>query len=687
MPRLDREKKTLKTMIALYCGAHHQPQKLLCPECEALQEYALGRLKQCKYGADKPKCSACTTHCYKPAMRDAIRRVMSYAGPRMLVSHPVLAVGHVVDGLLHRPTGEKDFEARLLVRLQQGLPITTRPFACLGRELGLSEETVLARVRALFESGIARRFGAVFESQKLGYRSTLCAADVPAPKLAAAADRIAPYSGVTHCYEREGHPNLWFTLTAPAEELAQELARVSAALGPYVVLNLPALQKFKIEAVFGHDDQDQGSRARALRGTAPVAPLTERERRVVRRLQASIAVSEDPFGGVASELGMDPQELLALLKRWEELGVIRRIGLILRHRQLGFSANSMCVWKVQADRVRVAGEILGRSRHVTHCYERPASAAFPYNLYAMIHAKSRAEAIGIFEQLTTEAGLSDGRMLWSVREFKKSSPVFFGERTAILFAVPGTTCPEARRTLEQISEAAARRFPGVELRWTYTSTPIRRKLLAQGVAVKSPEEALQALQDDGITRVAVVSLHLTDGMEFGELAETVAAFSRQPGVRMKVVLGHALMACAADLNRALVAILAGLPSKPGDHDRVILVAHGSTDARAVKTLMAAAQACCRVDPRLILGMMLGKPDRDAVVQDCVAGGVKKVWLVPCMVVAGYSAKDDIAGRGDQAWATALTRAGIDVVPVVRGLVETPGVVDIWLDQAEGLLKE
>ncbi|MEI7880596.1 MAG: nitrous oxide-stimulated promoter family protein [bacterium] len=103
MSRFEREKTTLKTMIALYCRDHHKPSAELCADCEGLQEYALARLERCKYGPDKPKCSACETHCYKPAMRDAVRAVMRYAGPRMLVRHPALALGHTVDGLLHRP--------------------------------------------------------------------------------------------------------------------------------------------------------------------------------------------------------------------------------------------------------------------------------------------------------------------------------------------------------------------------------------------------------------------------------------------------------------------------------------------------------------------------------------------------------------------------------------------------------
>ena len=337
-------------------------------------------------------------------------------------------------------------DAQLLVALQKGLPLVARPFAQIGQDLGLSEEAVLAKVHDLFETGVARRFGAVFDSNSLGYTSTLCAADVPTAELETAVARIVAHTGITHCYEREGTPNLWFTMTAPAAELLQEIDRVSKALGPYPVLNLPALQKFKIEAVFGQGEEANRLDpvvARPLRGracprdgtrgppfekhdaAASTTPLSEREHTVVRRLQANIEVSPDPFGRVAQELGYDPAELLALLQRWGACGVIRRIGLVLRHRNLGFSANSMCVWPVPADRIAAAGASMARSRHVTHCYERPSFPAFPYNLYAMIHAKSRDEAVGIFQQLGADAGLPDGRMLWSAREFKKASPVFF----------------------------------------------------------------------------------------------------------------------------------------------------------------------------------------------------------------------------------------------------------------------
>lgn len=94
---IKREIKTLSAMIALYCRDHHRSGgKGLCPSCGELLAYAQARLEKCPYKEDKPACSACSTHCYKPKRREEIRQVMRYAGPRMMRSHPVLAVRHLV---------------------------------------------------------------------------------------------------------------------------------------------------------------------------------------------------------------------------------------------------------------------------------------------------------------------------------------------------------------------------------------------------------------------------------------------------------------------------------------------------------------------------------------------------------------------------------------------------------------
>jgi len=96
-PRIIREKKTIAAMMNIFCKAHHGTKGTLCSECQQLLEYAHARLDACSFGEEKPVCIECTIHCYKPDMRERIRAVMRYAGPRMLLRHPVLAICHLLD--------------------------------------------------------------------------------------------------------------------------------------------------------------------------------------------------------------------------------------------------------------------------------------------------------------------------------------------------------------------------------------------------------------------------------------------------------------------------------------------------------------------------------------------------------------------------------------------------------------
>jgi hypothetical protein len=100
--RIARESKTVKVMISLYCNAHHQ-DKTSCPECAELADYALERLIKCPFQEGKTTCAKCPVHCYRPSMREKIRVVMRYAGPRMAYRHPVLALYHLIDGRRKEP--------------------------------------------------------------------------------------------------------------------------------------------------------------------------------------------------------------------------------------------------------------------------------------------------------------------------------------------------------------------------------------------------------------------------------------------------------------------------------------------------------------------------------------------------------------------------------------------------------
>lgn len=103
-PRMTRERKTVEKMIDIYCRGQHEAQDELCPECAELLDYARTRLRNCPFQAGKTTCAKCPVHCYKPDMRERIRTVMRYAGPRMLIRHPILALLHlVVDSWREKP--------------------------------------------------------------------------------------------------------------------------------------------------------------------------------------------------------------------------------------------------------------------------------------------------------------------------------------------------------------------------------------------------------------------------------------------------------------------------------------------------------------------------------------------------------------------------------------------------------
>ena len=139
-------------------------------------------------------------------------------------------------------------DKKLITYIQAGFPVCARPYAAIGEELGLSEDEVIERLKAIKDSGEIRRMGASFDSRKLGYSSTLCAVHVPDEKLKAAIDAVNSYHNVTHNYERNHHYNMWFTVIAPTKERINEILKEieeQAGVGP--IINLPAIKLFKIQ--------------------------------------------------------------------------------------------------------------------------------------------------------------------------------------------------------------------------------------------------------------------------------------------------------------------------------------------------------------------------------------------------------------------------------------------------------
>jgi DNA-binding Lrp family transcriptional regulator len=148
------------------------------------------------------------------------------------------------------PPALDELDRAILNEIQSHFPVVSRPYAEVGRKVGLPEDEVMTRVQALMDQGVIRRLGANFTSRKLGYTSTLCAAHVPPGDLEGFVAAVNRHPGVTHNYLRRHHFNVWFTLIADSEaRLAEILGEISRITG-IEVLSLPAKHIFKIKVDF-----------------------------------------------------------------------------------------------------------------------------------------------------------------------------------------------------------------------------------------------------------------------------------------------------------------------------------------------------------------------------------------------------------------------------------------------------
>ena len=312
---------------------------------------------------------------------------------------------------------------KLIYLLQRGLPLVSHPFEEIARLLELSENEVIDEIKKFQRVGLVRRFGGVFNSSGLGFQTCLCAVNIPESDLERVNSLISPNPGVTHCYLRDEVPNLWFTITIHKTQYNEAMEKLRHLLLPDRLLTFPAVKAFKIQVIFDKTDSGQPVPVSALPGET--VKLSDREKQVVRRLQGDVPISTTPFSHIAETVACSEKELLQLLQKWQHSGVLKRISCIIRHQRFGFKGNAMCVWNLPEEQLEETGAKLAEHSFVTHCYQREINADFPFNLYAMVHAENKEKVKEKFKELEKLENLKNGRMLFSAKELKKTSPVYF----------------------------------------------------------------------------------------------------------------------------------------------------------------------------------------------------------------------------------------------------------------------
>jgi siroheme decarboxylase len=246
-----------------------------------------------------------------------------------------------------------------------------------------------------------------------------------------AARIINAHPGVSHNYLRNHEFNIWFTIaTEPDSPLGLEgtlevLARIAGADS---IRQLPTLKLFKIrmdlEMEGGTEDLAKAVEIAPPAETEP-QPYDERDKAVIRALQGDMPIVPEPFAPAAQELGMRQEELLAHLEGMQERRLLRRVAAILFHRRAGFSANGMGVWKVPDDRIMELGPRMAAFRGISHCYQRPTYADWPYSIFTMAHGRSKEECDAILDSIADQTKISDRSTLYSSTEFKKIRLLYF----------------------------------------------------------------------------------------------------------------------------------------------------------------------------------------------------------------------------------------------------------------------
>lgn len=253
------------------------------------------------------------------------------------------------------------------------------------------------------------------------------------------------------------------------------------------------------------------------------------------------------------------------------------------------------------------------------------------------------------------------------------------QEPAILLVTFGTSVPRAQAAFANIEQQVKKTYPNNEIRWAYTSQVIRKKLAKEGKLLDSPEIALAKLMDEGYTRVVLQSLHMIPGQEFHEIYTNGNLFGQMAGGFTKVMVASPLLSSDEAMDKTLQTVAAQIvPKERTASEAVVLMGHGTrhpSDA-IYSALMLKAQ---KMDANMFVATVAGQPSFDDVKEALVKKGIKKAYLIPLMTVAGDHALNDMAGDEPDSWKSQLAKAGIESVPVLKGLAEFDAIVDLWLE--------
>ena len=329
-------------------------------------------------------------------------------------------------------------DRKLLNAIQSGFPLTEEPFKELGNDLEITESEVIERLGQLKSQNVVRQISAIFDTRRLGYKTTLVAFAYEPDQLNEGALFINRHPGVSHNYAREGsYYNLWFTLAVPGDgDLEQTIKWMAKETNAVSHRIMPTIRFFKIGVNFDMVKQksdahnynpDSGKAGSTTPAWNQAVELSEYDKSVIRELQEDLPLESQPFDAIAERLGTSTSKLFQLAAEFQERKLMRRYSAVLHHRRSGFRSNAMIVWKVPPERSEEVGMIMAANAAVTHCYERPTFPDWPYTHFTMVHATTEEGCEVVAQEISQSTGITENQLLYSTREYKKTRVRYFVE--------------------------------------------------------------------------------------------------------------------------------------------------------------------------------------------------------------------------------------------------------------------
>jgi len=317
-----------------------------------------------------------------------------------------------------------NIDEKIINNYQRNLPITENSFDVIADDLQIPIDTLLDRIKNLKEHGVISRIGAVFRPNTIGV-STLAAMAVPKDKITKIAKIINKFTEVNHNYQREHRYNLWFVITADSQTNLNKTIDDIKKKTVHSMLVLPMLKEYHIDLGFDLK-HNQAKNINTIQETKKIK-LNDVQKISIQAIQQGLPIKKKPFKALAKNFNIDEIVLINTLLELQQLYIIRRFGVIIRHHELGYKHNAMWVLNIQDNKVDGVGKKLAKIENVNLCYLRPRiSPDWNYNLFCMVHGKNRQNVINLINKIATDYNLNmqDSQILFSTHRFKQKGAFY-----------------------------------------------------------------------------------------------------------------------------------------------------------------------------------------------------------------------------------------------------------------------